>query len=989
MAEIGNLTVQLGLTLDELQKGLNVAKRELENFGKQVPNAVKPGLDAFKKMGERMQAVGQSMSLFVTAPIVAGFGGIINAAGNFEAAMLSAGAVTQATATDFGRLEAEAKRLGATTSFSATEAAKAIETLGRNGLSATQILDGALESSLNLASATGTDLANAADIATDVMASFGKQAKDLATLIDGVSGVTLASKFTIDDYRLALGQAGGVAGQLGVSIEDFNTAIAATASSFASGSDAGTSFKTFLLRLNPASKEAGDLMKELGLQFFNADGSMKDLRDIAQELQTAFSGLTEAQKSQAAETIFGTDALRTALTLANQGAAGFDNYAQKIGQVSAAQLRAAREKGFNNALVQLRSALEGLSIAIANSGLLDFVTKLVQKFTGFIRVLSDLNPTVLAIGTVIAALVAAIGPLLLGIGGIISLIPTVVTGFAAVKAGILGITTILAANPFGALAVALGALASVVLINSSRFTSLTNAAKELESVNNKVADSVAREQAAITKYLSIAQNEKKTKEERLAAIRELNSISPEYLGNLNLETINTDAAKKATDAYIESLKQKARIQAAEEKLVEVQKKLLDLQTNTADVIKPSLWQNLANTVLSAGNASNFAARTSETLTGNLQEETAQLKQLEKELLNVIEGRKNLGESPIVGGTPTIPGSTQNVTVQPKFKKFDTKEVTRGVKPVEVEFELSTNKLGLQFGKFKQTIEGFKPKLPTLDIKPLADPIQEIINQTLNELDGKLDQSTKTAQAFGESLLIDEQIGILRQGIIDLVESGISPFDQSVTDLKESIEELSEEQKKLELKESLVEGYKDLAGVAIDSFSSIITAYDQIGTASEDARKKLAQSIKGIIKSFIAQGIAAIISNVLSRDGAKLGFLALPLAGAAGAAAAALFGKAVPELADGGVARGETLAIVGEYPGAGSNPELIAPASDMMSYIRQAVNESLSSPRMAMPSYATMGSEPSRVMVEVQGRIRGTDIELSQNRLAQQSRYNRG
>src|SRR5690606_28522878 len=130
----------------------------------------------------------------------------------------------------------------------ATQAAEAIELLARNGLTMEQILGGAAESTVALANATGAEFGTAADVATDVMALFGIEAQNMSQAIDAITGVTTNSKFTIDDFALGLAQAGGVAAGYGVQLDDLSTVLAATSSAFASGGDAGTSYKTFLQR---------------------------------------------------------------------------------------------------------------------------------------------------------------------------------------------------------------------------------------------------------------------------------------------------------------------------------------------------------------------------------------------------------------------------------------------------------------------------------------------------------------------------------------------------------------------------------------------------------------------------------------------------------------------------------------------------------------------------------------------------------------------
>lgn len=424
---IGYLRVNLGLDSAAFQSGLQSAQKSL------------------KGVGASMRSAGQSLSLGLSTPLV-GFGGlIVKTAGDFEASMNRVKAATGAPADQLQALSDKAKELGRTTQFSASEAADAIETLAKNGLTASQILDGALSASLQLAAASGTDLASAGDIATDVMLQFNKQASDLDGVVDGITGVLLASKFGIDDYRLALAQAGGVAGGVGVEFDDFNAAIAGTSSLFASGSDAGTSFKTFLQRLVPQTDGAAAAMQELGLEFFNADGSMRSIAEISQELKEGLSGLSEEARTANLTEIFGTDAMRTAIGLANQGAEGIDRLSASIAKASAADQAAARMEGFNGAMKELSSAFEALQIAIAESGVLEFVTGFAIKLTDLVSGLSQTNPELLKWGTVIAGLGVALGPVLIAVG-------VLATAAAAISAPVLAAVAAIAAITAGVIA---------------------------------------------------------------------------------------------------------------------------------------------------------------------------------------------------------------------------------------------------------------------------------------------------------------------------------------------------------------------------------------------------------------------------------------------------------------------------------------------------------------------------------------------------------
>jgi hypothetical protein len=306
---------------------------------------------------------------------------------------------------------------------SATEAADAIEMLGRNGLSMTEIMDGAARGTVLLANATNADFGTAADIATDAMALFNIKASDMKQAVDGIASVTTKSKFSINDYKLALAQAGGVASVVGVEFDDFNATIAAISPYFASGSDAGTSFKTMLQRLIPQSTDAEQVMGELGLmttnyaeaaqalarglghdvepslggvsmaleelgektgqgtinygdfiaqfkenQFFDqATGAMKDMDEIVGLLNTAFGGLSEEQKNSALSTMFGTDAMRAAAAMAGMTQEEFLALKGTMGKTDAEEMAATRMDTLSGVMEILWGIIDTLKLQIGDA----------------------------------------------------------------------------------------------------------------------------------------------------------------------------------------------------------------------------------------------------------------------------------------------------------------------------------------------------------------------------------------------------------------------------------------------------------------------------------------------------------------------------------------------------------------------------------------------------------------------------------------------
>ncbi|NOK64458.1 MAG: hypothetical protein GFH25_541178n5 [Chloroflexi bacterium AL-N10] len=329
-------------------------------------------------------AVGLQVAAGGIAAVTGAIAASIKMAAGFEHTMSGVKAVLGPTSQEFNLLSQKALQLGKDTIFGASEAAGAIEMLAKNGLNATQILNGAADATVNLASATGADLSTSADIATDVMSVFGIEAGNMTSAVNGISGVVVNSKFDINDFALALAQGGGVASATGVEFDDFATAIAGISPLFASGSDAGTSFKVMLQRLVPGSKEAAGMMKQLGIitadgknQFFDANGQLRDMSEIAGILQTSLSGLSEEEKNHALQTIFGTDAMRAAVGIAQLGTEGFNDLSAAIAQTDAAEQAAIRMDNLSGDIENLKGSLEtaGIELGTAFIPLLREVTQ--------------------------------------------------------------------------------------------------------------------------------------------------------------------------------------------------------------------------------------------------------------------------------------------------------------------------------------------------------------------------------------------------------------------------------------------------------------------------------------------------------------------------------------------------------------------------------------------------------------------------------------
>ncbi|TIL94521.1 MAG: phage tail tape measure protein [Mesorhizobium sp.] len=502
------------------------------NSLKQAEVQLKSLAQSFNEAGKAIQNVGRTLTTSLTLPIVGVGAGILKVSGDFQKAMNSFAVNAGVAGTALEDARAKAKELGVASVFSTTEAAEGMTELAKVGLDFQTIMGGAARAMVDLAAANDTGLASSASVVGDVINQFKLSASQLPAIVDQITGATIESKLSFDDYRLAIGQAGGAAGALGVQFEEFNAVIAATASSFASGSDAGTSFKTFLTRLVPQSKQAAAMMEKLGLKFFDASGKMKSMSQIAQELQTKLGNLSQEDLNDAVSTIFGTDALRTAIALMRQGGKGIDDMMAKLKNTDSAEIAATRVKGFNGELGKLIEAFNNLGIAIGDSGFLDFATNIVIKLTEWTEQLAKVSPEMLKLSTIIGGLAAAIGPLLLGLGLMTRAFGVTLQGVAALVGGfrlLSGALLFLGANPIIA---ALALIGATIAIWATRADEATAALRVHEDLIGKVGnayDQAGRKVGEMTQQL---------KDQALIAARQSQDVAQKALPDAIDEAIN-------------------------------------------------------------------------------------------------------------------------------------------------------------------------------------------------------------------------------------------------------------------------------------------------------------------------------------------------------------------------------------------------------------------------------------------------------------------
>ena len=235
----------------------------------------------------------------------------------------------------FESLTAKAKEMGATTQFSATESAQALEYMAMAGWKTDEMLNG-ISGIMSLAAASGEDLGSVSDIVTDALTAFGLKASDSAHFADVLAQAASNSNTNVGMMGYTFKYVAPIAGALKYSVEDVGVSIGLMANAGIKAEQAGTSLRAIMTRLVAPPKKAAKAMSELGLSVKNADGSMKPWNETMLELREKFAGLTEAEKAQKATSIAGVEAMSGFLAMVNASDADFEKLTAAIGNADGA-----------------------------------------------------------------------------------------------------------------------------------------------------------------------------------------------------------------------------------------------------------------------------------------------------------------------------------------------------------------------------------------------------------------------------------------------------------------------------------------------------------------------------------------------------------------------------------------------------------------------------------------------------------------------------
>lgn len=338
--------------------------------------------------------MGTSMGMLGTAGIGFGLYDSVKTFADFEKELSTVKALTGATDTEMAKVKAKAMELGGSTVFTDTEVAQGMGELLKAGVSMKDVMGDASKAMLDLASAGDVGLGESAEIMSTTMNAFKEN--DPSKIANLMAGAANASATGVRELGQSFTMVSAVASGVGLSFEDTTTALAAFAQNGLKGSDAGTSLKTMLLNLSPTTKQATLTMERLGLlteegksKFYTATGQLRSMKEIAGLLKTSLRGLTDEQRQNALETMFGTDAIRAGNILFREGAEGIENYNQAMKGVTAADVAKEKTDNLLGSVQLLGSAWDNLVITLMTKtevgdgikSFVDEITKLITNFT--------------------------------------------------------------------------------------------------------------------------------------------------------------------------------------------------------------------------------------------------------------------------------------------------------------------------------------------------------------------------------------------------------------------------------------------------------------------------------------------------------------------------------------------------------------------------------------------------------------------------------
>ena len=425
--DLGSIVAHLKLEMQDFNNNLNRAIDEV--------NSTSNSFRGLQATGESLSSVGTALTAGVTAPVVALGASVVKTQMKFQDSMAKVKALSGATGKDFQMLEDTAKKFGESTVFSASECADALGYMALAGWDAQQSADG-LPGVLNLAAASGMELAQASDLVTDYLTAFGLEADQAGRMADVLSYAQANSNTTTEMLGEAFKNCAVNAHNAGMSLEETTAILGRFADAGLKGSEGGTALNAIIRDMTQKMKNGAIAIGNTKVQVQDANGNFRSMTDIIRDVDKATEGMGDAQRTAALMTTFTADSIKGMGILCNTGADNIDKFTNELknSDGTAEDMANTLSSTLSGALKQLSSAWEGFQLNLGDTT--GVLTKIINGLTLLVRWLKSLPAPIQQAIVTFALVAAAIGPILLAFGKLITFGIKVKQSFGILKGAI-------------------------------------------------------------------------------------------------------------------------------------------------------------------------------------------------------------------------------------------------------------------------------------------------------------------------------------------------------------------------------------------------------------------------------------------------------------------------------------------------------------------------------------------------------------------------
>lgn len=494
--------------VNQSKAALTEMEAELKNVNAELARAPFDEYAAkAEKFGGTLTSVGQKLLPLSTG--IAGLGvAAVKTTADFDSEMSKVSAISGATGTDLDKLRGKAREMGAKTKFSASEAAQGMQYMAMAGWKTQDMMDG-LEGIMNLAAASGEDLASTSDIVTDALTAFGLSAKDSSHFSDILAAASSNANTNVSMMGETFKYAAPVLGSLGYTAEDAALAIGLMANAGIKSSQAGTSLRGAITNLAKPTDTVAAAMDKYGISLTDSSGKMLSLRELMEQLRQKLGGLSEAEQAQAAAALFGKNAMSGMLAIINGSDKDFEKLAGAIDNCDGSSEKMANTMNDNlqGQITILISQLQELAISfgeILMPKIRDIVTH-IQNFVDKLNAMDEgQKETILRIGMFVAAL----APMLMGLGKVITFSANVSRALGTLSAGLVkaggfsGVFTKALGLITSPAAIVVGAIAAITAVIIHLWNTNEDFRNTITAIWQKIKDAFTTFAAGISERLS-------------------------------------------------------------------------------------------------------------------------------------------------------------------------------------------------------------------------------------------------------------------------------------------------------------------------------------------------------------------------------------------------------------------------------------------------------------------------------------------------------